>query len=82
MIILPVILILDGIRLYSCDICQKKFTERIVLMMHKDINHSQNIQQGGEDPSPMNNYNENGVKEEIKEEVIESVEGQGVEDSI
>ena len=51
-------------------------------MMHKDINHSQNIQQGGEDPSPMNNYNENGVKEEIKEEVIESVEGQGVEDSI
>ena len=50
-------------------------------MMHKDINHSQNIQPGGEDPSPLNNYTESGVKEEIKEEVIESVEVQGVEDS-
>ena len=35
----------DGLRLFSCDICQKKFTERIVLMMHKDINHSQHIPQ-------------------------------------
>ena len=50
-------------------------------MMHKDINHSQNILQGGEDPLHMNNYTESGVKEEIKEGVIESVEGQGVEDS-
>jgi hypothetical protein len=34
-------LVSDGIELYSCDICKEKFTERIVLMMHKDINHSQ-----------------------------------------
>ena len=66
--------------MYSCDLCGEKFTERIVLMMHKDINHSQNISQIYEDPSPMNYYTESGVKEEIKEEVMESDEGQGVED--
>jgi hypothetical protein len=50
-------------------------------MMHKDINHSQNILQGCEAPLPLNNYTESSVKEEIKDEVIESDEGQGVEDS-
>ena len=39
------IFVSDGIRLYSCDICTEKFTERIVLMMHKDINPSQYILQ-------------------------------------
>ena len=49
--------------------------------MHKDINHSQNTSQIYEDPLSMNDYTESGVKEEIKEEAIESDEGQGVEDS-
>ena len=38
-----IIFISDGIKLFSCDICGDEFTERIVLMMHKDINHSQHI---------------------------------------
>ena len=71
----------DGIELFSCDICDENFTERIVLLMHKDINHSQNISQIYEVPSPMNDYTESGVKEEIKEEIIESDDRQGVEDS-
>ena len=40
-----IIFISDRIRLFSCDICGDEFTERIVLMMHKDINHSQHITQ-------------------------------------
>jgi hypothetical protein len=36
-----IIFISDGIRLLSCDICGEQFIERIVMMMHKDINHSQ-----------------------------------------
>ena len=68
-------------RLFSCDICGEKFTERIVLMMHKDINHSQPIPQSVEDPLPIDNYTGSGVKQEVKKEVKELDEGQGVEDS-
>ena len=50
------------------------FTERIVLMMHKDINHSQPIPQNVEDPLPIDNYTGSSVKHEVKEEVKESDE--------
>ena len=68
MIILLLIFISDGIRLYSCDICQEKFTERIVLMMHKDINHSQHI------PSFVDwdkSIKEGDIQGEIKEENVD-----------
>ena len=76
-----IVFILDEIRLYSCDVCQETFTERIVLMMHKDINHSQAISLSVEDPLPIDNYTGSGVRQEVKEEVKESDEGQGVDDS-
>ena len=38
-----IIFILDGVRLYSCDICGERFRERIVLMIHKDVNHPQSV---------------------------------------
>ena len=50
-------------------------------MMHKDINHSQHIPQSVEDPLLIDNYTGSGVEQEVKEEVNESDEGQGVEDS-
>ena len=50
-------------------------------MMHKDINHSQPIPQSVEDPFTIDNYTGSGVKQEVKEEVKVTDEGQGVEDS-
>ena len=50
-------------------------------MMHKDINHSQPIPQSVEDPLPIDNYTGSVVKQEVKDDVKESDEGQGVDDS-
>jgi hypothetical protein len=58
----------DGIELYSCDVCKEKFTQRIVLMMHKDINHSH------EYPSFVDcgeSIKEEDKKEKIKENVYD-----------
>lgn len=30
-------------KLYPCDICEESFTTRIILMMHKDVKHSQQL---------------------------------------
>ena len=30
-------------KLYTCDLCKESFTTRIILMMHKDVKHSQQL---------------------------------------
>jgi hypothetical protein len=65
MIILPITFFSDGIRLLSCDICGEQFIERIVMMMHKDINHSQQISSFVDCDAFIK---EEDIKEDIKED--------------
>lgn len=64
--------------LYTCDICGLAFSQKIVLMMHKDLNHSQNISANlitNNEGLPGNEVKQFLIKSEIKEEPEPDIPG-------